>query len=88
MVTTDPAGAYRVPFLIFGTYRVSGELAGFKTTQVDNVNLSTNQEARVDTNMAVGQVTEVLNVAETALSLKTEEASVTTTISGDQVVQG
>src|SRR5579864_59943 len=59
-VTTGLSGAYRVPFLFFGTYRVTGELAGFKTTQVENINLSTSEEARVDLTMVVGQVNEVV----------------------------
>ncbi len=87
IVTTGPSGAYRVPFLFFGTYRVTGELAGFKTTQADNVNLSTSEEARVDLTMAVGQLAEVVNVSETVLGLKTEEASVATTIAADQISQ-
>ena len=87
IVTTGPSGAYRVPFLFFGTYRVTGELEGFKTTQVDNVVLSTSEENRVDLTMTVGQVSEVINVAEAAISLKTEEASVSTTIVREQITQ-
>ncbi len=86
-VTTGPSGAYRVPFLFFGTYRVTGELEGFKTTQVDNVVLSTSEEVRVDLTMTVGQVTEVINVAESVVTLKTEEASVSTTIVKEQITQ-
>ncbi len=87
VVSTGPSGAYRMPFLFFGTYRVTGELSGFKTTQVDNISLSTSEEVRVDLTMAVGQLTEVVNVSETTLGLKTEEASVSTTIAGDQIAQ-
>src|ERR1700726_2452173 len=42
-VITGPSGTYRVPFLFFGTYRVTAELQGFKTTRVENVNLSTSE---------------------------------------------
>ena len=87
IVLTGPSGAYRVPFLFFGAYRVTGEREGFKTSRLDNVSLSTSEEVRVDLAMAVGQVTEVVNVAESALSLKTEEASVGTTIGRDQITQ-
>jgi len=86
-VTTGPSGAYRVPFLFFGTYRIAAELEGFKTTQVDNVILSTSEEVRVDLAMTVGQVTEVINVAESAITLKTEEADVSTTIVREQITQ-
>jgi hypothetical protein len=87
VVTTGSSGAYRVPFLFFGVYKVVGELAGFKTTQVDNVKLSTSEEVRVDLAMTVGQVNEVLTVSGTAAVLKTEEASVATTIAADQIAQ-
>jgi hypothetical protein len=87
VVTTGPSGAYRVPFLFFGTYRVIGELAGFKTTRAENIKLSTSEEVRVDLSMVVGEVTEVVNVSETTLGLKTEEASVATTIASDQIAQ-
>jgi hypothetical protein len=86
-VVSGPSGAYRVPFLFFGTYRVTGEMQGFKTTRVENVNLSTSEEVRVDITMSVGEVTEVVNVADTTLGLKTEEASVATTIAADQISQ-
>ena len=87
IVTTGPSGAYRVPFLFFGTYRVTGEQDGFKTTQVDNVQLSTSEEVRVDLAMSVGQVSEVVNVSENVVALKTEEASVGATIVKDQITQ-
>ena len=72
VVQTGPSGAYRVPFLFFGTYRVSAEASGFKTTVVENVTLSTSEEARVDVALTVGQVSEVVNISESAVSLKSE----------------
>ena len=76
VVATGPAGAYRVPFLIFGTYSVTGELQGFKTSRVQNVMLSTSEEARVDLTMAVGDVTETVTVSGSEALLKTEEATI------------
>ncbi|MFN0170492.1 MAG: carboxypeptidase regulatory-like domain-containing protein [Bryobacteraceae bacterium] len=87
VVQTGPSGAYRVPFLFFGTYRVSAESQGFKTTIVENVTLSTSEEARVDVALTVGQVSEVVNISESAVSLKSEEFSVATTLGKDQIVQ-
>jgi hypothetical protein len=85
-VVTGPGGAYRVPFLFFGTYRVTGEMTGFKTVRVDHVTLSTSEEARVDLLMAVGEVTETVQVTAQDVILKTEEATVTTTIVQQQIV--
>ena len=39
-VLSSQSGAYRVPFLIFGSYRVTAEMSGFKTSVAANVNLS------------------------------------------------
>src|SRR5712692_7097328 len=86
-VTTGPSGAYRVPFLFFGTYRVSGELQGFKTTRVDEVRLSTNEEVRVDLTLSVGEVSETVSVSAQEVLLKTEEASITTTVNQEMVTQ-
>ena len=36
-VVTGASGAYRVPFLFFGTYQVKAEHEGFKTSQMDKV---------------------------------------------------
>jgi hypothetical protein len=84
-VVTGPSGAYRVPFLFFGNYRVTGEMKGFKTVRVDNVSLSTSEEIRVDLVMALGEVTETVEVSASDIALKTEEASVSTTIVQEQI---
>ncbi len=85
-VITGPSGTWRVPFLFFGTYRVSAELKGFKRTQADNITLSTSEEARVDLSMPVGDVSEQVVVSAQEVLLKTEEASVSTTIGQQMVV--
>src|SRR5262245_11426553 len=71
-VITGASGAYRVPFLFFGTYQVKAEHEGFKTSQRDNVTLSTSEDVRVDFSVAVGEVTEVVEVSGSAIALKTE----------------
>jgi len=38
-VLTNDAGAFTVPFRIPGTYRVTAEMAGFKTASLENVEL-------------------------------------------------
>lgn len=86
-VVTGASGAYRVPFLFFGTYQVKAEHDGFKTSQMDNVTLSTSEDVRADLTLTVGEVTEVVEVSGMAVALKTEEASVATTIVKEQLVQ-
>jgi len=85
VVTTGPSGTYRVPFLIFGTYSVSAELTGFKTSRAERVQVSTSEEARVDLTLAVGDVKDTVTVTAREALLKTEEASVSTTIDQQMV---
>ena len=80
IVTTGPSGTYRVPFLIFGTYTVTAELRGFKTSRAENVQVSTSEEARVDLTLSVGDVKETVTVTASEALLKTEEASISTTV--------
>jgi hypothetical protein len=74
-----------VPFLIFGTYRVTGEMQGFKSTRVDEVRLSASEEVRVDLTMSVGDVAETVTVSAKEALLKTEEATVSTTVDQQMV---
>ena len=85
-VTTGPSGAYVVPFLFFGTYRVSAELTGFKTARAENIRLSTSEQVRVDLTLSVGDVTESVEVTATEVLLKTEEVSISTTVNQEMIV--
>ena len=79
-VTTSAGGTYRVPFLVFGKYNVTAELQGFKTSRAENIQVSTSEEARVDLTLAVGEVNETVTVSAREAILKTEEATVSTTV--------
>ena len=85
-VTTGPSGAYVVPFLFFGTYRVSAKLTGFKTARAENIRLSTSEQVRVDLTLSVGDVTESVEVTATEVLLKTEEVSISTTVNQEMIV--
>ncbi|MDQ2900923.1 MAG: TonB-dependent receptor, partial [Acidobacteriota bacterium] len=71
---TNPAGVYTLPFLPIGSYTVSAEAAGFKKAVIGPFSLETNQTARVDVSMAVGQVSERVEVTGAAPILQTETA--------------
>src|SRR5215472_23505 len=79
-VLTGPSGTYRVPFIIFGRYSVSAESTGFKVSRAENVQVSTSEEARVDLALSVGEVNETVTVEAREALLKTEEATVSTTV--------
>ena len=60
--------------------------SGFKTSSIDNVNLSASEEIRVDAALTVGQMTDRITVSESAISLKSEDATVATTLGRDQII--
>src|SRR4051812_17401275 len=51
---TNEAGYYTFPSLKDGTYRVAGELAGFKKVVREGVKVAVNTTIRVDLKMEVG----------------------------------
>src|SRR5438270_7148884 len=79
--TTNESGNYSQRYLIVGRYQVRVEAAGFQTFVQDNVGVSVDSEARVDIRLAVGEVTQTLEVSAEASLLKTERSDVSTTYS-------
>lgn len=64
--TTDQNGQYTAPSLASGSYRVQVEVNGFKAVVTQGIIITVNQTSRQDFSMEPGQVTEVVNVTETA----------------------
>ena len=54
---TSADGTYTMTFLPPGTYTLSAEAAGFRKTVQSGLELQTNQRAKVDLQVQVGQVT-------------------------------
>ena len=73
---TDGSGNYTVPALNPGPYRVEAELEGFQKAVYSGTTLQVNQEARVDIELQVGQVTEVIEVQAAAILIRTENPEV------------
>src|SRR6266850_2753710 len=71
---TNESGVYNLQFLPIGQYTLSTEAPGFKKTVLGPFALETNQIARVDITMTVGQVTERIEVTAVAPILQTESA--------------
>jgi hypothetical protein len=78
--TTNDVGLYRVPQLPVGTYEVRVEKAGFSSVAYPAFTLSLNQVARIDVEMKIGQVSEIVEVSGAAPILKTESTQVDTII--------
>jgi len=74
-VTTDESGSYRVPSLPLGAHEVRVEKPGFKAEVRKGLRLTVGQEAVVNFQLEVGEVTEAVTVSEEAPVVNTTTAS-------------
>ena len=84
---TNPEGAYYVPNLIPGTYRLTIEAAGFKRYVREGVILRTSEQPRIDVQLEVGAVTESIQVDASAPLLETETTSTGQILEGETIVK-
>jgi hypothetical protein len=73
--TSDAGGAYTIPFLRPGTYKVTATVAGFKQAVRDNVILEAAKVLGLDIKLEVGAVTETVQVTAEAVLLETQSAT-------------
>ncbi|MBM3728618.1 MAG: hypothetical protein FJW40_24735 [Acidobacteria bacterium] len=73
--TADASGAYAIPFLRPGSYKISVSAPGFKQANRENVTLQVGQIAGIDITLEVGAVTESINVTAEGALLETQTAS-------------
>jgi opacity protein-like surface antigen len=62
VVTTDTAGAYNVPSLLPGTYRIRVEYMGFQPIERPNIVLEVGRELRADFTLEPGEQTRTITV--------------------------
>jgi hypothetical protein len=72
--TTNESGYYTFPSLKDGTYKVVGELAGFKKIVRDGVIVDVNTTIRVDLKLEVGAVQESITVSGESPMLQTDRS--------------
>ncbi|HEU0185849.1 MAG TPA: TonB-dependent receptor [Blastocatellia bacterium] len=80
---TSASGVYTIPFLPIGGYMLTVESTGFKKLVSNEIKLEVNQTARIDLQLQVGGVTEIVNVQDVAPVLQTESVTVGQVISGN-----
>jgi len=83
---TDSSGYYLLGGLVVGTYSVTVEITGFKTAIHDNVVLGVGESGRDDFQLALGAVTQVVEVKTAATALQTESAQTGVDISNAEVI--
>jgi hypothetical protein len=83
---TNDAGIYNINRIPIGQYTVKVQQKGFETVVHQAINLDLNQTARLDFQLRVGQVTEVVEVSGAAPLLQTQSTEVSTVIDANTQV--
>ena len=80
-------GLYRITNLPRGSYEVKAELEGFKTIAQSDVLLTVGDTVRLDFNLEVGALTEVVTVQSQAALVNTEEGRLSNLVDEKRVVE-
>src|ERR1035438_1216349 len=84
-VATNDVGAFAFTTLFPGSYVIHAEMQGFKSVDVQNIQLQVDQTLRSDITMQPGQVNQNVVVTETLATLNTDTADVGEVIENRQV---
>jgi outer membrane receptor protein involved in Fe transport len=84
-ITTNEEGNYSFGSLDPGIFRVEIEQANFKKFVRENVEVAINTTVRVDTTLEAGAISEVVQVEQEQVQLKTDRADVSQQITAQQV---
>src|SRR5918993_4369057 len=79
VTTTSETGSYRVPELPIGTYSVTFELAGFRTTVMQDIRVTIGFRAQVNAELGVSNVQETVTVTGESPLIDTRETGAKTT---------
>ena len=82
---SDAEGRYSFVNVPAGTYDIQVQADGFRSLTTTGTTVSVNQVARVDLQLELGQVTEVITVEGAAVSLQTEKADTSSEITSEAV---
>jgi hypothetical protein len=77
-------GFYRISELAPGTYTITVEAAGFKKYQAKGITVEAEQPRGYDMKLELGAVTDQVTVSASDLTLQTETANVSSTITAEQ----
>ena len=73
---TNSSGNYTIPYLLPGTYTLTAELAGFRTSRREGIQVRVNDTLEVNVEMVVGDVAERIEVTAATPLLETATASI------------
>ncbi len=86
-VVSDAAGAYSVPALTPGVYRIHATLNGFRPLTRDGVRVTTGATVRVEVRLAVGGVAEAVTVTADAPLLRSGTSGLGQVVDNRQVTE-
>jgi len=84
-VVTNDSGVYIKDRLLPGIYEVRAELQGFKGARVSTVNVSVDTQTPIDFTLALGELSETVEVTGGSPLLRTDRADVATTFDTRQL---
>src|SRR5580698_132118 len=73
---TDTAGEYRILALPIGNYKVEASSTGFQKFVTTGIELTVNEQRRVDINLQVGNIQQEVSVSATALQVESVNTQV------------
>lgn len=85
--TTNEQGYYSIQFIRAGTYEITVQQPGFQTYKAIKLPVETDQTVRTDITLQVGELKQTVSVEATATVIKTDDASVSETISTRNVAE-
>lgn len=86
-VTSDGQGDYIVPNIAIGNYEVTAELSGFDKLVVRGISLLVGQQARVNLELRVGNVTDEVTVTSQSPLISTDDSTLGGVIGQKQVAE-
>jgi hypothetical protein len=86
-IQTNTVGQYVIPDLNIGHYSIRAEAAGFKVAEKKDVVLQVGDRVRLDFQMQVGGVQEVVTVEADPIRVQTDSGEQSSVITGQQISQ-
>src|SRR5437016_5219149 len=83
--TTNATGLYTLKELPPGSYKITAEAPGFRTSSNADVALNAGTTARVDFRMQLGQTREIVEVTGEAAAVNTEDSKLAGTVTSTQI---
>lgn len=85
VATSDGSGNFQFTLLPAGHYVISVKMAGFKTTTTSDLAIEAGDRARADIHMAIGGLTETVEVGATTPLLQADNSTVSSTVTEKSV---